>query len=723
MSVAVPRVLVHLARLVLLLAATTAAAAPAALPKPILFVAMYPVANDFTTIASVFGNHLSGMQTAGRGGDLWIRYPDGSQRNLTAEAGYGQSGMQGASAIAVRDPAVSWDGTRAIFSMVIGAPTAQYEYGQWYWQLYEVTGLGQGQTVHINRVPGQPADYNNVQPSYLSDGRIVYVSDRPRNGQRHLYPQLDEYEEAPTPSGLWRLDPASGEVVLLEHAPSGAFDPFVDSFGRIVFTRWDHLQRDQQNDAGTYGTFNWSSEAPGSVATTDTSEQFPEPRQGNSAIYGLTFNQFFPWTLNQDGSGEETVNHIGRHDLSTYFTQSFKADPSLHDFIAPTSGRVNANDAENWLQMAEDPLHPGRYLAIDAPEFYTHAAGQIIALTAPPGVPADQLSVDYLTDKANRGFYDGTAPTDFSGHCRDPLPLSDGQLVAVCATDPRGAGNDGSRANPQPRYRFRMRLMTAVGGGYVPGAYLTGGINKAVSFYDPDVLVSYNGPLWEMSPVEVRARPVPPATADSLSAPEQQVFAEAGVDPAAFRQFLRQEGLALIVVRNITSRDVADRQQPFNLRVPGGVETTGDNGQVYDVPYVQFFQADQIRGVGSRAGRRVLAQHLHAPLAMALQPPAAAAPTGGVAAAPDGSIALFVPGQRALTWQSTAADGTPVVRERYWISTQVGEIRACDGCHGVNSHNQAGQPPSQNPPQALKQLLLWWKLHGDVIYADGFQTP
>ena len=110
--------------------------------------------------------------------------------------------------------------------------------------------MAQGETVTITRVSGQPADYNNITPIYDSDDRIIFTSDRPRDGQAHLYPQLDEYEEAATVSGLWQLDPASGALRLLNHAPSGDFTPFVDSFGRVVFTQWDHLQRDQQADAG-----------------------------------------------------------------------------------------------------------------------------------------------------------------------------------------------------------------------------------------------------------------------------------------------------------------------------------------------------------------------------------------------------------------------------------------------------------------------------------------
>ncbi len=88
-----------------------------------------------------------------------------------------------------------------------------------------------------------------------------------------LYPQLDEYESTATVSGLWSLDPRSGELVMLTHSPSGDFTPIVDSFGRIVFTRWDHLKRDQQADAdfvaGGQSTINWPDESATSTPSID----------------------------------------------------------------------------------------------------------------------------------------------------------------------------------------------------------------------------------------------------------------------------------------------------------------------------------------------------------------------------------------------------------------------------------------------------------------------
>src|SRR6185369_16807793 len=169
------------------------------------------------------------------GGDLYIRYPDGILKNLTQLAGYGvASGFQGATSIAVREPSVHWSGTKALFSMVIGAPTQQYHWETYYWQIYEVTGLGENESPVITKVAHQPPSYNNVSPIYGTDERIIFTSDRPRDGQAHLYPQRDEYEEAPIVSGIWSINPAvgGGDLRLLTHTPSGAFSPSIDSFGR-----------------------------------------------------------------------------------------------------------------------------------------------------------------------------------------------------------------------------------------------------------------------------------------------------------------------------------------------------------------------------------------------------------------------------------------------------------------------------------------------------------
>src|ERR1044071_3359201 len=418
------------------------------LSNPIIFVTQVPVPADFTTVASAFGNHLTSAAEAPRGGDLWIRYPDGTLKNLTRAAGFGNDGVQGPASIAVREPSVHWSGAKALFSMVVGAPAQQYVWETYHWQIYEITNLGQNDTPVIRKIANQPADYNNVSPFYGTDDRVLFTSDRPRSGERHLYPQLDEYEEAPTVTGLWSLDPASGDLRMLDHTPSGLFTPSIDSFGRVIFTRWDHLQRDQQADAdaaegGTYGTFDYADESASAARRAQRVEVFPEPRSSRTDLLagtnleGNSINHFFPWEMNEDGTSEETMNHVGRHELHGYFDRSM-TNAGLSEFIA--NGR---SVADNIFQLHEDPAKPGVYLGVNAPEFQTHASGRILRFNAEPARTADNISVSYLTSEA-------------AGHFRDPLPLADGTLLAVHASETRGDANDGSRAAPQPRHAVRI---------------------------------------------------------------------------------------------------------------------------------------------------------------------------------------------------------------------------------------------------------------------------
>jgi hypothetical protein len=246
-------------------------------------------------------------------------------------------------------------------------------------------------------------------------------------------------------------------------------------------------------------------------------------------------------------------------------------------------------------------------------------------------------------------------------HYRDPLPLANGELLVV--------------------HDFRLQ--------FADGTPLTAGLTTNISWWSPDVLETFNGTLWELQPAEVRARPRPATRTTLLEEPEARVFREEGVDPETFRADLRKRGLAAVVTRDVTRRDGADKQQPYNLRVAGG--TAPLPGKAYEVAHMQFFSAQQVRGM-AHAGRRVLARG-----------------AGTVQVARDGSVAALVPANRAMSWQTTDPAGTPVVRERYWITFQPGEVRVCNSCHGVNTRDQIGQPPSQQAPEALRALLREWK--------------
>ncbi len=701
----------------------------------ILFVSQVPIPGDFTSIGSTFGNQQSSPVSCGRGGDLYIRYPDGTVANLTRAAGFGQWGAQYTNGIAVREPSVHWSGQKAIFSMVVGAPKAQFDYNSAsYWQLYEITNFtSPGSVPVITKVPNQPAKFNNVAPVYGTDDRIIFASDRPRNGQQNLYPQLDEYEEAPTVTGLWSLQPTNGNLIMLNHSPSGVFSPRVDSAGRVIFVRWDHLQRDQQADTDaesgsiTYGTFNWSDESATSVATPSQTEVFPEPRPGRddllagTGLGGHVFNQFFPWMINQDGTGEETLNHVGRHEIGgSYASRSFINDPNIQELYY-FGGNYNTNTIENFLQIREDPRTPGLFYGIDALEFGTHAGGQIVSITGATNVNAFYMRVNYLTPRSTHAYAGSpaTVPADHTGFYRNPLMTSDGYLIASHTASALADANIGSVQFPKSRYDFRLKFLAPTNGYYAPTSLLTAGLTNRAVYADPDNIVTHTNVLWEFDPVEViaRARPTPPE--NPVPEPELAAFAAAGVDVAGFQKYLRTHQLALIVSRDVTTRDKADKQQPFNLRIANTThKTVGVGGKIYDVSHLQLFQADQLRSLNfgntnsPRAGRRVLAQHLHDPAVD--NPSSPGGPLASVPLAADGSSAALVPASRAMTWQLTDTNGVGIVRERYWLTFAAGEIRSCTSCHGINQTSQANTPTPTNTPLALIQLLNQWKANAAI---------
>ena len=679
-----------------------------AISNPILFVTQVPTqgGDPFASRLSSFANHMGSMGSALRGGDLMIRYPDGSLRNLTREAGYGMDGLQGRNAIAVREPTVHWSGTKAIFSMVVGAPTARYGSTDSKWQLYEVTGLARGETARITKVAGQPTNYNNVSPLYTSDGDILFTSDSPRRGESHLYPNLDEYESTPTVTGIFRLDVASARVRLLNHVPSGAFSPTIDSYGRVIYTRWDHLQHDQQQDGSiylgyTFDPFNYSSEAANATRVGLVRDTFPERRQQTDTPYGrvanFTYNLFAPWQMNQDGTDELTLNHIGRQELVGdygYIPRTFMDDNALSDNVnlSNFANRKHIRMDGGIFHIRENPVEPGIYYGVSAREFGEGTTNQIVRITGAPTLNAEQMRITDASPAPGSGGLPG-------GRFRNPLPLTTGDMVASYTADATFSGAS----------RLRLHQLNRNASGlFVAGTALTSGIRKTVSWWtDAATPREYSGELWELEPVEVVARTPPPATAHpAVPSPERAVLNGEGVDEAALRAWLRSNDLALIVTRNQTSRDRGDTQQPYNLRVPGGVRKTRGNGRVYDIAHYQIVQANLVRAYGNNIrGRRPVAQ----PIAVNANLPNAAGPAGSVKIAADGSTAAFVPANRALSWQTVDPNGEPIVRERVWVTLQAGEIRTCAGCHGENTRNQAGEPTPTNQPQALRELMRHWK--------------
>jgi hypothetical protein len=634
--------------------------------NPILFVTVPKQRDEFGGRTAVFANHQPRPDLTPRGGALMIRYADGTMRNLTQEAGFND--------IAARDPSVHWDGKKALFSMAGPSET---------WQVYEVSGILQGERVSMKLVANQP-QYNNITPLYAANDTLLFTSDAPRDlAKPHLYPMADEYESAPSLTGMWALETGSAKAHILNNTPSGLFSPFIDSFGRVLFTRWDHLKRDQQDETGE--SYNLASEDPGAARQTRR-EVFPEPfARDTTSAYGPVrrhdYNLFMPWQMNQDGTAELSINHLGRHELGRALgDSSFIADSALVGYNpSPYAANKTGIRLDGGLfQLREDPRMPGTYYATYAREFASMTSGQIMRFNGAIGVNAEQMKFEALTP--------GDGESSFpAGRFRDPLPLTSGaMLVSHSRNADIGVSSD-----------FRLKTVTRAADGK-----LTIGAN----------LTSLPGTMWEWEPVEVVARVrANCGVDDALDVAAKSIFSEEGVSLGEFKAWLKANQLALIVTNNHTSRDRADLLQPFNLEVPGGVKSSRGNGRVYPIAFYQLIEGMQIRGYAAYNDANKAKRIIGMPMNLGKNKAVAGSPDGSVKIFSDGSSAAFVPANRAMAWQTTDAKGEPIVRERVWVTFQAGETRTCSGCHGANSKDQMDRAAPSNQPEALRDLLKHWK--------------
>ena len=734
------------------------------LTNPILFSLVVPpfAKGSFGHQLETFGNHLTGMNEAPRGGDLCLMTVDGTVRFLTQEAGFGvaSGGIQAENGIAVRQPSVKWDGSKALFSMVIGGPISAYDqsYRSNVWQIYEITNLTEvisGMTPIIEKIPNQPA-YNNVSPIYGSDGQILFTSDAPLFDMGHTYPQFDEYESAPTNTGIFKLNPENGKVTHLTHSPSGDFDIHLAKDGRIISTRWEHLKRDQQASNHRAGNTQWqpvnyedeSENAaivnapaikdgkPYADADGTPYEIFPEAfvhienginvepnRDPNEPLHD--FNEFLPWEITENGERHQTMNHVGRHEFGGVFQNGSKIDDpnlvfGLGNFSANAYRETVGSDA-GIFQIREDPRtgREGTFYGVWSREFSRFSSGRIFEFSLPIGAnPQDMEVVDWTSPDIDNVADAG------KGHFRNPIMTMDGSMLASHTTE------DGLFDQSHP-YTFRICKLEKANADandteHIPGDYLTvEGFSKEIQYWgdSPDPIVR-NVDLSETGIVEVVTRSQPTARPlYEIEEVERTVLEEEDIDVDALRTWMVDNNLALIAIRNATQRDEGERQQPFNLRVPNGVESIPAEGKIYDISHFQIFQADMIRGYGLRyfEGRRPIATPMHdtdqSPVIEEFNSFDEEAPESSVQIGLDGSIAAFVPATRALTWQILAPDGEEVVRERQWLTFAPGEIRTCEGCHGINDKTHLGNDKPSNKPEALRRLVNDWKkrIGGDVL--------
>ncbi len=148
-------------------------------------------------------------------------------------------------------PNLSYDGRQIVFSYVAlpeGTPPAVGLPGQVderYYHLYVVNTDGSGLR-QITRGP-----FDDLMPTWLPDGGIAFSSTRRKGYARCFGGSFAERWHVYT---LHRVQPDGGDLRILSHHDTNEWFPTVMNDGRIVYARWDYIDRDAVTHQNLWAT-------------------------------------------------------------------------------------------------------------------------------------------------------------------------------------------------------------------------------------------------------------------------------------------------------------------------------------------------------------------------------------------------------------------------------------------------------------------------------------
>ncbi len=126
-------------------------------------------------------------------------------------------------------PDLSWDGNTIAFGWSSGNHSKWDPAGRF--SLFKVNVDGSG----LRRLTDGPFD--DFDPCWLPNGRIVFVSTR-----RHGYGRC---HGRPVPAfTMCSIKPDGSDMIKIDYHETNEFHPSVDNAGRLVYTRWDYVDRD-----------------------------------------------------------------------------------------------------------------------------------------------------------------------------------------------------------------------------------------------------------------------------------------------------------------------------------------------------------------------------------------------------------------------------------------------------------------------------------------------
>ncbi len=296
-------------------------------------------------------------------------------------------------------PDLSHDGKKIVFSYVeikdIWPEKWNYKKDDWKetscFHIFEVNVDG----TKLRQLTDGP--YNDVDPCYLPNGRICFISDR-RGGQGRCHPA----RMCPTYT-LHSMLPDGSDIQPLSYHETNEWHPSVNNHGEIVYTRWDYVDR-----AVTAGQMPWVTKPDGrdaraihgnyDEAKPTQGEWDPVPIPGNDSLYVGTLSMHHNQSYGSFSIFDASVwDHENPKDSVKYLTPE------------ESGGHSGGAYATAW------PLHERYYLCVyspNSPGFWNGGNGEPYQIPVKHGV--------YLLDCFGNKIL---LYRDKEISCHSPIPL------------------------------------------------------------------------------------------------------------------------------------------------------------------------------------------------------------------------------------------------------------------------------------------------------------
>lgn len=282
--------------------------------------------------------------------------PDGVLKNLTNL----ENGL-------VQGPQVSYDGRRILFSM-----RPQADSGGFHLHEINIDGSGLRQLTSGN--------CNDVDPTYLPDGRILFSSDR--TGYQEFYHQ--ERSRA-----LYVLDADGGHIEQVTFNPNQDYEPYVLRDGRVLYSSYRFYAQD--GSPGPVRGENYG------LSRIETVLRFILPDgSGDQLFYGAMRGSFFSPLRPMPFSDQRSGWHRRGYHVGVSVSQA--AEMPDGRIICTTPAGLTLVDLASGPLDAELPLFPEVVNLAGGEEVYIHnydAQNPVGRFTSPHPVDNDWILVSH----------------------------------------------------------------------------------------------------------------------------------------------------------------------------------------------------------------------------------------------------------------------------------------------------------------------------------------